>query len=174
MRNHLPGAALLLLMPLGAAAQVPAPPPETAALDYFAGTWQMDGEDRETPFGPGGKVTGEYKCEWFEGRFALVCNGTSEMALGKARSLGIYTWNRNRKVYSYDGIDSFGMDVSAQAEPQGKVWRWVSLPARTPEGSISVRYVVTQVSDREYVYEWDYARGKMAWKPGGKGRAVRN
>lgn len=158
---------------VAASAQVPTPPPETAALDYFAGNWRMEGEDQETPFGPGGTVSGNYKCEWFQGRFALVCEGTSEMALGKAKSLGIYTWNRNRKVYSYDGIDSFGMDVSAQARHEGKVWRWVTVPAATEDG-ISVRYVVTEVTDREYAYEWDYAKGKTAWRPGGKGRAVRH
>jgi hypothetical protein len=68
-------------------AQVPTPPPETAALDYFAGSWRMEGEDGKTPFGPGGKVTGEDKCEWFDGNFALVCRGESETATGKARSI---------------------------------------------------------------------------------------
>jgi hypothetical protein len=38
---------------------------------------------------------------------------------------------------------------------------------------VSVRYMVTEVSDREYTYAWDYAKGKAAWQPGGKGRATR-
>lgn len=100
--------------------QVPTPPPETAALGYFAGSWRMEGEDGKSPFGPGGKITGEDTCA-----------------------------------------------------KEGRAWRWVTIPARMPEGMISVRYVVTEVSDREYTCEWDYARGKAAWQPGGKGRATR-
>ena len=61
------------------------PPPETAKLSYFEGTWDLSGEDQKGPMGRGGKTTGTEKCEWFEGRFALVCHADVNTLGGPAR-----------------------------------------------------------------------------------------
>jgi len=174
MRSLALAVLVSTLTPLAVSAQAPAPAPETAKLGYFEGTWKTDGEDQKGPFGPGGKMSGTEKCEWFEGRFALVCHANMVTPAGKGKSMSTYTYNAAKKTYSFDGIDSFGADISASGEFTDGVWRWISVPAAMPDGMVSVRYTVTPVSDREYTYTWEYARNKMAWQPGGKGRATKN
>src|SRR5262249_12602966 len=51
------------------------PTPEHARLGYFVGKWQTEGEMKPGPFGPGGKLTSQDDCQWFEGKFAGICNG---------------------------------------------------------------------------------------------------
>jgi hypothetical protein len=39
------------------APEIPKPAPEMAMLDYFEGTWTCEGQTKDSPFGPGGKIT---------------------------------------------------------------------------------------------------------------------
>ena len=146
------------------------PPPETAKLSYFEGTWDLSGEDQKGPMGPGGKTSGTEKCEWFEGRFALVCRADVVTPGGPGKSMSTYTYNTERKKYSFDGIDSYGADISASAViTAAGAWNWTSYPMIMPDGSYLIRYTVTPVSDREYAYKWEWSKNKGAWHPGGGG-----
>ena len=113
MRSLAVVALLAALAPPGLAAQ--GPPPETAKLGYFEGTWDLSGEDQKGPMGPGGKTSGTEKCEWFEGRFAMVCRADVVTPGGPGKSMSTYTYNTEKKKYSFDGIDSYGADISATA-----------------------------------------------------------
>jgi len=146
------------------------PPKETAKLSYFEGTWDLAGEDQKGPMGVGGKTSGTEKCEWFEGRFALVCRADVVTPGGPGKSMSTYTYNTEKKKYSFDGIDSYGADISASAVITAGAWHWTSYPMIMPDGSYIIRYTVTPVSDREYTYAWEWSRNKGAWHPGGGGR----
>jgi hypothetical protein len=39
------------------AQEMPKPAPEMAKLDYFEGSWTCEGMTKDSPFGPGGKIT---------------------------------------------------------------------------------------------------------------------
>ena len=145
------------------------PPPETAKLSYFEGTWDLSGEDQKGPMGPGGKTSGTEKCEWFEGRFALVCHADVNTPAGPGKSMSTYTFNSEKKKYSFDGIDSYGADISATATIISGAWHWTSFPMSMPDGSYLIRYTVTPVSDKEYSYVWQWSKNKGAWHPGGAG-----
>lgn len=145
------------------------PPPETARLSYFEGTWELAGEDQKGPMGSGGKTSGTEKCEWFEGHFAMVCRADVMTPGGPGKSMSTYTYNTEKKKYSFDGIDSYGADISATAVIIGKEWHWTSFPMSMPDGSYLIRYTVTTVSDSEYTYKWEWSRNKGAWHPGGAG-----
>lgn len=146
------------------------PPPETAKLAYFEGTWDLSGEDQPGPMGAGGKTSGTEKCEWFEGHFAMVCRADVVTPGGPGKSMSTYTYNTERKKYSFDGIDSYGADISATALLVDGAWRWTSFPMSMPDGSYIIKYDVTPVSDREYTYTWKWSKNKGAWHPGGAGR----
>src|SRR5262245_49191390 len=69
--------ALSLAVAVSASAQAPQAPkpgPEHERLGYFVGKWTSEGEMKPSPFGPGGKTTGTDRCEWFEGKFAVICH----------------------------------------------------------------------------------------------------
>jgi len=167
MRSLAVVVVLSALSPLPLLAQ--APPPETAKLSYFEGTWELAGEVQKGPMGTEGKTSGTEKCEWFEGRFALVCRADVMTPDGPGKSMSHYTYNAEKKKYSFDGIDSFGADISATSTIISNVWHWTSFPMRMPDGSYIIRYNVTPVSDKEYTYVWQWSKNKGAWHPGGAG-----
>ena len=80
-----------------------------------------------------------------------------------------YTYNAEKKKYSFDGIDSFGADISATSTIISNVWHWTSFPMSMPDGTYIIRYNVTPVSDKEYTYVWQWSKNKGAWHPGGTG-----
>lgn len=164
--------AMLALGAPGVAAQA-GPPAEVSKLAYFKGTWNLTGEESKGPMGPGGKTSGRETCDWFAGNFALVCHADLDTPSGKGKSMSIFTWNSAKKRYSMDGIDSFGADVSASAEVSGATWQWSSVPMIMPDGAYTIKYDVTQVSDREYIYTWQFSKDKGPWQPGGKGKATK-
>lgn len=67
--------ALLAWMTTVARAEdkAPKPGPENQRLGFYVGEWKTTGETKETPFGPAGKFTYKEKCEWFSGKFAVIC-----------------------------------------------------------------------------------------------------
>src|ERR687894_2577906 len=69
--------------------QPPKPGPEHKRLGFFVGTWKGEGEMKPGPMGPGGKMTSTDTCEWFEGRFAVVCRYEGKGPMGPSKGLGI-------------------------------------------------------------------------------------
>ncbi len=169
MRSLTIAALVSSLAPFGLVAQ--GPPPETAKLGYYEGKWDLAGEDQKGPMGSGGKTTGTEKCEWFEGRFAMVCRADVNTPGGPGKSMSTYTYNTEKKKYSFDGIDSYGADISATGVIAASAWHWTSYPMTMPDGSYVIKYDVTPVSDREYTYTWRWSKNKGAWHVGGAGRA---
>ena len=168
MRSLVVAAVFTSLAPLGLVAQ--GPPPETAKLSYFEGTWDLSGEDQKGPMGAGGKTSGTEKCEWFEGRYALVCRADVNTPGGPGKSMSTFTYNTEKKKYSFDGIDSYGADISATGVIAGNAWNWTSYPMTMPDGSYVIKYTVTTLSDGEYTYSWSWSKNKGAWHAGGAGR----
>src|SRR4030042_1315810 len=62
------------------------PGPQHARMAYFAGSWQCEGEARDSPMGAGGKLTGADTCEWFAGGFQLICRGDATGPRGPAKT----------------------------------------------------------------------------------------
>ena len=91
----------------------PRPGPETKKLELFAGKWKGESEMKAGPWGPGGKMTSESDCTWFEGGFQLVCRESASGAMGKMKSEAVLGWNGEEKIYKYQGFDSMGMMGSA-------------------------------------------------------------
>lgn len=48
------------------------PGPELSRLDIFVGTWKMEGQQYDGPFGPAAKITAVETYEWLIGGFFLV------------------------------------------------------------------------------------------------------
>jgi len=69
MRRFVTLFSLLLLGSVCAAqtqtpAPAPKPSPELKKLQVLIGRWTYDGEYKPGPFGPGGKIAGEYTAQW--------------------------------------------------------------------------------------------------------------
>jgi hypothetical protein len=92
--------------------QAPKPGPEHARLGYFVGKWKTEGEMKPSPMGPGGKMTGTDTCNWFEGRFTVVCRSEGTGPWGPTKSIGILGYSTEEKVYTYYGVDNSPMTMA--------------------------------------------------------------
>ena len=102
-----------------------APGAEQKPLEFLAGKWRFAGTTHDSQFGKGGKTTGTTSCEWFDGRFHLVCRGEFTEADGtKATQMEIIGYSKMERMYERFHIDSSGGSSKATATLNGKTWGW--------------------------------------------------
>ena len=94
----------------GAFAQMAARKPgaEQTRIGYFAGKWNMEGESKPSPMGPGGKFKGKETCEWFAGGFQLVCHSEGTGPMGAMKGQSTMGYDPAEKTYTYYAISSLG------------------------------------------------------------------
>ena len=137
-----------------AAAQPPpaTPSPEHKKLQYFAGKWNIDGEMKSTPMGPGGKMTASETCEWFAtAGFHLVCNSSGTNPLGPTRGLSILGYSTETKGYTFYGIDRTGWADSAKGSLEGDTWTWTSEGTMGGQ-SLKSRYIIKELTPDSYTF----------------------
>ena len=163
-------AALVFAGHLAVFAQAPPPPPkpgpEAAKLAYFVGNWTSEGELKPGPFGPGGKITGKDTCEWFEGKFSVICRSEGKAPTGPMKSIGILSYSPEEKVYTYYGTDNSGMVMTSVAKGtvQGDTWTY------TDEGmmggqKMKSRVTIKQVSPTVQTFLMEIQGPDGKWVP---------
>jgi Protein of unknown function (DUF1579) len=154
------------------AQEAPKPGPEHARLAYFAGTWQFDGESKDTPMGPGGKLSGTDTCEWFAGGFQLVCKGDMTGPRGAIKSGSIWAYDPAQRVYTLYGFNSMGEAFHVTGTVAGKVWTWM---AEFPvEGaSMKMKATINEESATAYAYRLEMSADGTTWMVVEEGRATK-
>ncbi len=119
-------AVAVVLASSGVAAQPPKPTPgpEHKRLANFVGQWKYEGEVKESPLGPAGKVSGSETCEWFAGRFHLVCHTKGTGPRGPVTGMSVMGYDQMQKAYTYYAASSLGDNIFVRGQVQGKVWTW--------------------------------------------------
>ena len=141
--------------------EAPKPGPEVKKLGYFVGTWKSEGEVRQNPFMPAGKLSSTDRCEWFPGGFHVVCRSTGKGPAGATHGLGILAWNPEEKAYTYSGIDNTGWSESARGHVDGNVWTYLSeekMGGKTYHGRYSM---VT--SPNSYTFKYETSEDGNKW-----------
>jgi hypothetical protein len=149
------------------APQQPAKPgPEHQRLGYFVGKWTGEGEMKPGPMGPGGKITASDTCEWFEGRFAVVCHSEGTSPMGPMKSIGILSYSPEEKVYTYYGVDNTPMTMASvpRGTVQGNTWTY------TDEGmmggqKMKTRVTIKEVSPTSYTFSMEMQGPDGKWMP---------
>lgn len=108
------------------AAQAPTQKPgaEHARMAAFEGQWNYKGEAKASPLGPGGPVTSSETCEWFDGKFQLVCRTKGTGPRGAGTGMSVMGYDPGRKMYTYQAISSLGDNIFVRGTVAGKVWTW--------------------------------------------------
>ncbi len=135
--------------------KVPRPGPETERLGYFAGKWKTTGELKETPFGPGGKFAATEQCEWFPGKWSLVCRSKGKGPVGPTQGLGVMSYSQEEKAYVYFGIDSGPMVMTSV--PRGTFADGTYTyddESRMGGKPVKSRYVIHATGPRTYESTW--------------------
>ncbi len=146
----------LLVSPIlsQAPAGPPKPGPEQKALDYFIGTWAFEGEEKPSPFGPGGKFSGSETAEWFPGGFFVVSRSDSMGPMGESKGYSVLGYNSETKKYTYYMVSSMGYQMSAEGTHAGDTWTWSHKDTMGGK-ALSGRFTMKIVSPTSYTMKYE-------------------
>ena len=151
--------------------EAPGPAPELKKLDFFFGTWSNDAEVKPNAFMPAGRYTWMEKCDWFPGKFHLVCYSAGKSPMGETHGLSIYGYDPEEKAYTYRGIDNSGFSVASKGRVKGSNWIFTNqqkMGGKTFQG----RYSIT-TSEASYTYKYAISADGKKWALLMEGKAMR-
>ena len=163
-----PFAILTMTLLLGIAVssptqkQTPKPAPELKKLDYFAGTWIVEGEIKPGFMGPGGKFTGTNRVQWMDGAFFLMTHSEFNGAFGKGSETSYMGYDSNEKMYTYDSFNSLGEADHAKGNVDGDTWIWQSETRMGPQ-SIKGRLTIKVLSATAYDFKFETSPDGTTW-----------
>jgi Protein of unknown function (DUF1579) len=157
------------ILQIAAAAQAPPAPkpgPEHQKLGFFVGKWTGEGEMKPGPMGPGGKLTSSDSCEWFEGKFAVVCHSEGKSPMGPMKSVGILGYSPEEKVYTYYGVDNSGMMAASVARGtlQGSTWTYND-ESMMGGNKVKTRVTIKELSPSAYSFVLEMQGPDGKWAP---------
>ena len=167
------GMAWLVLVGIGFAQAAPAKPgPEHKKMDFFAGSWTLDGDVRPGPMGPGGKMVENRKCEWLEGGFYVVCHSDYKGPMGNGAGLSVMGYSAADKAYTYREFNSDGEFLDSKGMIEGDAWTWTS---EDKIGAMTIRgkFTMTVTSPNSYAFSFDMSQDGTKWITVMDGKATR-
>ncbi len=71
-------------------------------------------------------MTSSDTCEWFEGRFSVICRYEGSGPMGPSKGLGILGYSTEEKVYTYYAVDNTNMGMASvpKGTVQGDTWTY--------------------------------------------------
>jgi hypothetical protein len=144
----------------------PKPGPEHQRLAYFVGKWTVAGEMKASPMGPGGKITSTDTCDWFDGRFAVVCHSVGTTPMGASKSIGILSYSPEEKVYTYYGVDNSNMTMSSvpRGTVQGNTWTYTDESMMGGQ-KVKSRVTIKELSPTAYTFTMELQGPDGKWAP---------
>ena len=167
----------LLLAPaaMAEAPKAPKPGPEHQRLGYFVGKWKSEGTVAENPFMPAGKMSGTDTCEWFEGKFAVVCRSQGKGPMGPTRGLGIMGYSAEEKAYLYYGVENSPMAMTTvpKGTVEGDTWTYAD-ESRMGDKVVKSRYTIKVVDKKSYTFRYEMQGPDGQWKTVVEGKSTRS
>jgi Protein of unknown function (DUF1579) len=157
-------------------AQTATPPsPEVGKLDYFVGTWRVEGTIASGPWGPGGDFSWTDTTKWMRGNFFVIGHWdfkTPPELGGDGEEIFIMGYDTSRKVYSFDAFSSQGRRQVSQGTHDGKVWTWTS-QAIYGEQKVKQRMVLKILSLTSYELIFEVSSDGVNWTRFMEGTALK-
>jgi hypothetical protein len=100
----------------------PKPDPALKLLDAFVGKWNTEGQIKESPFGPAGKLIGTDTYEWLAGGFFLIHRVDVRMGDQKNESIELISYNASSNTYPMHSFDSQGNITVMKANVADNTW----------------------------------------------------
>lgn len=148
------------------APEAPKPGPAHQRLGYFVGKWTSEGEVKPGPMGPGGKMTSNDTCEWFEGRFSVICHSEGKTPMGPNKSVGILSYSPEEKVYTYYGVDNTPMTMASvpRGTVQGNTWTYTD-ESMMGGKKVKSRVTIKELSPSAYTFTMELQGPDGKWAP---------
>jgi hypothetical protein len=168
---------ICLLLSLAAVAQVdsnlPKPGPEQKKIDYFAGSWTLDGDTKASAMGPAGKVTETEKCEWLEGGFFLVCHTDyTSNTMGNGKGLSILGFSSDAKAYTFREFNSWGEFEDSKGQNDGDTWTWTA-DEKMGDTSFKGKFTMKITSPTTYNFTYEMSPDGAKWNTIMDGKATK-
>ncbi|HUK25089.1 MAG TPA: DUF1579 family protein [Terriglobales bacterium] len=165
---------VLVLAALSAFGQMPMPKPgpEVKKLDYFVGSWTMEGEMKPGPMGPGGKFTGSETDEWMPGGFFLEAHEEFKTPMGDGTAKAFMGYDTEGKMYTYHSFASTGESENSTGMLEGDTWNWTSdekMGGQTLKG----KYSLTMLSPTSYSFKFEVSPDGTTWNTVMEGKATK-
>ncbi len=116
--------------------------------------------------GAGGKITTTDDCQWFEGKFSVICRTEGTTPNGPTRSIGILGYSSEEKVYTYYGVDNSGMTMSSvpKGTIQGDTWTYNDESTMGGQ-KVKSRVTIKEVSPKSYTFRMEFQGPDGKWMP---------
>jgi hypothetical protein len=98
------------------------PGPEQKKLEAFVGTWAYEGESKQSPFSPAGKVVGTDVFEMLPGGFFLSHHWDETNPIGSVKGVETWGYDSIKKSYVFNYYTSVGEMGSGPITANGNVW----------------------------------------------------
>ena len=159
MKTLLALSAVWLFLAAAAAAQMdmPKPGPEHKKLDYFSGSWTLDGDMKATPMGPAGKIAEKEKCDWMEGSFFLVCHTDFSGSMGSGTGISVLGYSAPDKTYTYREFNSWGEFDDSKGSVDGDTWTW------TNDTPFKGKFTMKILSPTSYNFTYEMSQDGTSW-----------
>lgn len=95
-------------------------------LEAFVGTWSYEGEAKQNPYGPAGKITGTDVYDMLPGGFFLTHHWDEKNPLGSLKGTETWGYDPAKKAYEYHYYTSFGEMGSGSITVNGSAWTAIS------------------------------------------------
>ncbi len=115
-------AGLLLFVSTLAQAQAPQPGPDHKKLEVWVGEWKYEGDIKESPIGPAGKLSGKQNGRMVMNGFALEWTGEESGAFGNVKWGEMDTYNTATKKYALLGYQDDGGTWTGTMSAKGTTW----------------------------------------------------
>jgi hypothetical protein len=111
-------------------------------------------------------MTSSDTCEWFEGRFSVICRSEGRTPMGPSKSIGILGYSPEEKVYTYYGVDNTNMTMASvpKGTVRGDTWTY------TDEGMMGgqkfkSRVTIKELSPTAYTFTMEMQGPDGKWAP---------
>jgi len=166
----------LVLMTASAWAQMaPKPGPEVKKLDYFVGTWSVEGTIAQGPWGAGGKFTSTDTSEWMPGSFFV--EGRSDFKMppevgGEGKATSFMGYDTDENAYTYDEFNSQGRREVSKGTVSGDTWTWTS--SQTYSGQeVKQKMTIKVLTPTSYSLKFEISMDGTNWMTFMDGKATK-
>jgi hypothetical protein len=150
----------------------PSPTHEQQVMEYFVGSWSLQGTMKISPGSPPAEFSGKEQSAWTPGGYFVETHSDVQGPLGDVRSTRVMEYNPTSHLYLYNVYNSLGEHIVALGHLTGNVWTWKA--ERKLNGVIvPARYTFNFVSKDSYTFQEEVQAPKGAWETVMQGTATR-
>jgi hypothetical protein len=166
----------LFLLAASAWAQIaPAPGPEVRRLDYFVGTWAVEGTIAPGPWGAGGKFSSTDTSEWMAGKFFVEGHSDYKMPPelgGDGKAVSYMGYDADENLYTYNEFNSQGRRENSRGTVSADTWTWTSTQNNGGQ-EIKQKMTIKVLTAASYSLKFEVSTDGTNWMPFMEAKAAR-